>query len=136
MMNVHRGGSLHQFLPDVPRAEPIEHRRLEGEAPRHCVRMDSDSLVGRAIGKTEISVNTSHKQAVARLGRGLRVVGRAPDGVIEALEDPAFALFAGVQWHPERLHAEPEHLALFQLLVRKSTQIAGGECFSGGAVRG
>jgi gamma-glutamyl-gamma-aminobutyrate hydrolase PuuD len=40
--------------------------------------------------------------------------------VIEAFEDPAYPLFAGVQWHPERLHEEPEHLAVFELLVKKA----------------
>jgi gamma-glutamyl-gamma-aminobutyrate hydrolase PuuD len=49
------------------------------------------------------------------------VVATAPDGVIEGFEDPSLPLFAAVQWHPERLHDEPEHLAPFKLLVRKAS---------------
>ncbi len=117
LMNVHRGGSLHQFLPDVPREVSIEHRKAEGMPGCHGVKLDIASPLGTAIGQSEISVNTFHKQAVNRLGRGLKVIATAPDGIIEGFEDPTFPLFAAVQWHPERLHAEPQHLAPFILLV-------------------
>jgi gamma-glutamyl-gamma-aminobutyrate hydrolase PuuD len=117
LMNVYRGGSLHQFLPDVERSSPLEHRKVSGVLLRHPVAVVKDSQLGGAIGEPEISVNTYHKQAVDRLGKGLRVIATAPDGVIEGFEDPTFPLFAAVQWHPERLHDEPEHLAPFKLLV-------------------
>jgi len=124
LMNVHRGGSLIQFLPDeVP---GIEHRRIPGQEPgRHPIQLDIESQLGRAIGKRDVSVNTYHKQAIRTIGRGLRVIATAPDGVIEAYEDPAFPLFAAVQWHPERLLTEPEHLAPFELLVRKAAETSG-----------
>lgn len=120
IMNVYRGGSLHQFLPDVARDGEIEHRKRPNEINRHPVQLDPQSQIGRAIGKPEISVNTYHKQSAQQLGRGLRVAATAPDGVIEGFEDPTFPLFAAVQWHPERLIEEPEHLAPFKLLVDKS----------------
>jgi len=120
IMNVYRGGSLHQFLPDVPRDGSLEHRKIGAEVKRHPVTLDPASEIGRAIGKPEISVNTYHKQSAQTLGRGLRVIATAPDGVIEGFEDPSFPLFAAVQWHPERLTEEPEHLAPFKLLVEKS----------------
>jgi putative glutamine amidotransferase len=120
VMNVHRGGSLIQFLPDEKRENPLEHRRLGDVAPRHPVTLEPDSILARALGKTEVLANSSHKQAVNRVGRGLRVVARAPDGVIEATEDSSMPLFLAVQWHPERLIDEPEHLALFRLLVERS----------------
>jgi len=122
LLNVHRGGSLHQFLPDLPRQPMIEHRKDGRESPAHSVRIDPDSQIGRAIGQTEIEANTFHKQAVKNLGRRLRLVASAPDGVIEAFEDPDLPLYAAVQWHPERLHDRPEHLAIFRLLVDKARQ--------------
>jgi putative glutamine amidotransferase len=120
IMNVHRGGSLHQFLPDVSRDGGLEHRKQPDQINRHPIQLDRESQLGRAIGKAEISVNTYHKQSTNRLGRGLRVVATAPDGVIEGFEDPTMPLFAAVQWHPERLTDEPEHLAPFKLLVERS----------------
>ena len=118
LMNVYRGGSLIQFLPDEPNT--LEHRKVGEHLTRHPVTIDKSSQLGAAIGKSEISVNTYHKQAVRKIGRGLRVIAAAPDGVIEGFEDPAFRLFAAVQWHPERLHDEAEHLAPFKLLVKKA----------------
>jgi len=121
LMNVHRGGSLTQFLPDEQRPNSLEHRKLPNQDPtRHPVKLDTDSQLGRAIGQRDLSVNTYHKQAVNKIGRGLKITATAPDGVIEAFEDPTFPLFLAVQWHPERLIEEPEHLAPFKLLVEKS----------------
>ncbi|MFI5378000.1 MAG: gamma-glutamyl-gamma-aminobutyrate hydrolase family protein [Tepidisphaerales bacterium] len=121
VMNVHRGGSLHQFLPDLPRDGTLEHRRLDREWPRHPVRIDPGTRLGRLWTKPELSANTYHKQAIHELGRSLRIVATAPDGIVEAIEDPGLPLFAAVQWHPERLSDEPDHLAIFQLLVRSAT---------------
>jgi len=125
LLNVYRGGTLDQFLPEVPRDNPIEHRWLGEALPRHPVRVEADSVLGRALGKGEVSANTYHKQAVRRLGRGLRVVARAPDGVIEGVEDASFPLLLGVQWHPERLHEERDHLRLFEVLVEKAADVSG-----------
>jgi len=122
LMNVYRGGSLIQFLPDEQRPGALEHRKVGETLIRHPVTLDAHSQLGAAIGKTEISANTYHKQSVRKLGHGLRVVATAPDGVIEGFEDPSLPLFAAVQWHPERLHEEPEHLAPFKLLVCKATE--------------
>jgi putative glutamine amidotransferase len=55
------------------------------------------------------------------VGKGLRIIGKAPDGIIEGVEDPSMPLWLGVQWHPERLHEEREHLAVFKLLVEKAS---------------
>jgi putative glutamine amidotransferase len=127
VLNVHRGGDLHQFLPDIPREPALEHRRLERELPRHPVIMDLSTRLGRFFGTPELSVNTYHKQGINRLGHDLRVVAKAPDGIIEAIEDPALPLFVGVQWHPERLWTEKEHLRLFELLVASAGKYRDGE---------
>src|SRR5215204_2039236 len=84
LMNVYRGGSLHQFLPDTPREGAIEHRRLDmtQPPPKHAVKVDTNSNLGKAIGKSHIEANSYHKQAANKLGRGLKVVATAPDGVI------------------------------------------------------
>jgi len=88
------------------------------------VELDPDSIYAQRLRQTRISVNTSHREAVARVGNGLRVFAKAPDGVIEGVEDPALPLYVGVQWHAERLAAdgEPAHVALFEMLVEHARQ--------------
>jgi putative glutamine amidotransferase len=123
LLNVSRGGSLYQFIPDLVGKE--EHRKVGEVLRRHPVTLEPDSQLARAIGKREISANTYHKQAVKTVGRGLRVVATSPDGIIEGLEDPNYPLLAAVQWHPERLADEPEHLAPFKLLVERAINAGG-----------
>jgi putative glutamine amidotransferase len=130
LMNVYRGGSMHQFLPALERPNAIEHRKTggdqgrdgTGQVNRHEIQLERSSIAAQAIGKTSISANTSHKQSVAKVGRGLRIIGKAPDGIIEGTEDPTMPLWLGVQWHPERLSEEKEHLALFELLVQTAAR--------------
>jgi putative glutamine amidotransferase len=70
-----------------------------------------------AIAGTDLAVNSFHHQAVDAVGTGLRVVARASDGIIEAIEDRTRSLVLGVQWHAETLVAGAEHAALFAALV-------------------
>ena len=123
LMNVHRGGSLVQYLPDVRREGSIDHRKDPAQPNRrHRVRIEPQTLLAGAIGRGEIDVNSRHKQAIRDVGRGLRVNAVAPDGVIEGIEDPTLPLFLAVQWHPENLSDQPEHLAPFKLLVDKASE--------------
>jgi len=119
LMNVHRGGSLTQFVPDVPGT--LEHRRLHEQDSRHDVRVDPRSLLARILGATELPANSAHQQAFARIGRGLTVSAWAPDGVPEALEDAARPFWIGVQWHPERVIGEAHQVNLFRHLVQVAT---------------
>lgn len=109
VMNVHRGGSLVQFLPDQARDGALEHRKLGDDGRRHAVRIEPGTVLSEAIGKPQIVANTRHKQAVATLGRGLRANAYAPDGVIEGIEDPRRRFCIGVQWHPEYGISEADH---------------------------
>ncbi len=115
-LNVARGGTLHQHVPDLHGA--IEHRQSGScEAVTHPARIASDSLVARATGRTEAEVNSFHHQAPLQLGSGLRAVAWAPDGVIEGLETSDGRFVLGVQWHAEGIVDRPEQAALFEAFV-------------------
>lgn len=117
VMNVARGGTLVQHLDDVTRTPPICHS--DGlEYIRHSVRVQAGSLLERIIPKQVIEANTSHHQAVERLGSGLVATAWAPDGVIEAIEDTNKSFLLGVQWHPEVIAHLPDHAALFRALAQ------------------
>jgi gamma-glutamyl-gamma-aminobutyrate hydrolase PuuD len=118
LLNVALGGDLIQDIPSqVPGA--LRH------APRetlHPVRVAPGTRLAGILGREELEVNSSHHQAIGRLGAGLRAVAWAHDGIIEAVEGRDDRFLLGLQWHPERLADRPEHLALFRALV----QAAGG----------
>ena len=117
-LNVARGGTLHQHLPDRP-GTTIAHRQREpGERVTHTVEITSGSLLARVMRRRSARVNSFHHQGVRRLGTGLRATAWAPDGVIEGIEAPARDFALGVQWHAETLVDRPQHLALFKALVR------------------
>jgi putative glutamine amidotransferase len=118
VLNVARGGTLHQHLPDVTDGS-IGHRQSEpGATPTHAADVAPGSLLAEILGETHAQVNSFHHQAADRLGRGLRAVAWSPDGVIEAIEDPDAPFVLGVQWHAETLVERPEQARLFEALVR------------------
>jgi putative glutamine amidotransferase len=116
-INVARGGTLHQHLPDVV-GEQIGHRQEDdGRRPTHEVELLKGCRLAVLAGATRIEVNSFHHQAVDRLGSGLRACGWAPDGTIEALEDLSLPFLLAVQWHAETLVELPGQLELFRELV-------------------
>ncbi len=119
LLNVWRGGSLHQHLPDLPFVT-LKHRCESDEEPppRHFVRLERDSRLFALIGQEQFEIVSAHHQAIREVGRGLCVVAHAPDGIIEGVEDPHLPFFIGVQWHPERDPDAPATRALFEAFVQ------------------
>lgn len=117
-MNVWLNGTLIQDLP-TQRPSQINHNRINGQLPPpHALAIAENTRLHDLAGSTETVVNSSHHQAVDRLGDGLHVAAIASDGVIEAAEmrGPAFVL--GVQWHPERdFQGNPLSRRIFEALV-------------------
>jgi putative glutamine amidotransferase len=102
VMNVARGGTLVQDVPD--RAGHDDHRRVLGtfEGADHDVRLRPNSLAARAAGEELHAAKSHHHQGVDEVGEGLEVTGWAVmDELPEALEDPERRFALGVQWHPE-----------------------------------
>jgi putative glutamine amidotransferase len=113
VMNVARGGTLIEHLPDVVGHE--DHRRVPGAFGDHDVRLASGSLAARATGALTHATKSHHHQGVDALGDGLRATGWASvDDLVEAIEDPSRAFALGVQWHPEADPAAVEIAALVE----------------------
>lgn len=87
----------------------------------HTVAVDADAPLAAVVGE-KVEVSCFHHQALDRLADGLRVVARAEDGVVEAVDAPGVAgWFLGVQWHPEDTWAtDAAQQALFVALVEAS----------------
>jgi putative glutamine amidotransferase len=103
LMNVALGGSLLQDIPSQWLGG--EHPRSTHRAERvHGVELDPDSRLAKIFAECTITASSSHHQGIASVPPALRVIGKSPDGIIEALEssDSAWWMMA-VQWHPEHL---------------------------------
>jgi len=121
LVNIVCGGDLMQHLPDAPDA--AETHTGQPDALVHEIDIEPGSMLARIVETERMAVNSTHHQAVKKVGGGLQVVARSPGGVIEALESKGDAFLLCVQWHPERLAANhPRHLTLFGALVEASLE--------------
>jgi len=97
------GGTLIQHIPDAL-ADALAHEQPNARhEPGHSIAIRPNTLLARITGQSEMQVNSSHHQAVRDPGPHAIVSADAPDGVIEAIEDPRQPFCLGVQWHPEFL---------------------------------
>ena len=124
VVNVALGGSLHVHLPDVVDGTVVHRKEPElagmpGPTP-HEVTVDDGSLLAWVRGATRVTPMSWHHQAADAVGDGLRVVGRAPDGTVEALEHDDHPWLAIVQWHPElTAGGDPTQQRLFDAFVQQ-----------------
>lgn len=107
-LNVWLGGTLVQDLPTVLRSR-VDHSPGRDIVEAHAIRIEPGSRLSELAHATE-KVNSSHHQAIGKLGDRLRPAAISPeDGVIEGAElDSLDHRVIGVQWHPERTFAASE----------------------------
>jgi putative glutamine amidotransferase len=128
-LNVFLGGTLVQDIP-TELGTTICHSQDEDEFPNgeetpepfHGARFDAGRVLNLSAAPNA-QINSSHHQSVLEPGRGLRITGHAPDGVVEAVEwtgDDNWLV--GVQWHPERMPEDALAQALFRDLLSAARQ--------------
>ena len=122
VLNVACGGTLVQDIPSqvpgalshglaVPPHQPMEFA--------HEIWIDKDTQLSRIMRERlsdgdACDVNSRHHQAIRQLAPGFVASATAPDGVIEAIEDPKARFCVGVQWHPENFFRTGEFRPLFE----------------------
>jgi gamma-glutamyl-gamma-aminobutyrate hydrolase PuuD len=120
VLNVALGGDLEQHVPD--RVGTNVHKETAGIFAEHDVEVLTETRLAAILGDRH-DVKSHHHQGFASLGRGLHESARAPDGTVEALEDPTRRFTLGVLWHPEA----GEDMALFEALVAEATAYAAAK---------
>ena len=116
LMNVYRGGTLFQDI-DSQRNNALEHQQAgPKDEPGHSVSIAAKSRLHRITDLLEIGVNSTHHQAIKDLGKDLQVSACAPDGLVEAIEDPLYSFYLGVQWHPEAM-GMPAQKAIYKAFI-------------------
>ena len=121
VLNVACSGSLHQHIPELPGVSPHGRPGEAGGEWLHTVTLEPDSRLAQVMGTDRPACSCHHHQSVDRVGDGLRVVGRADDGIVEAIESAGssgLGFVLGVQWHPEDTAADDRaQQRLFDSLV-------------------
>jgi putative glutamine amidotransferase len=117
VLNVARGGDLEQHVPD--RVGTDVHRETPGVFAEHDVAVLPETRLASILGGRH-DVKSHHHQGFGRVGAGLVEAAHAPDGTLEAVEDPSRRFALGVLWHPE----EGQDLALFEALVAEAGRYA------------
>lgn len=126
-LNVFLQGTLVQDIPTELKSSVAHETTAKAIQPEvfHVAAIAPDSTLSRMPGAAdEVRVNSSHHQSILELGRGLKVVARAPDDVVEAVEwsgDSNWVL--GVQWHPERMVADTLARSLFRELAQAARKV-------------
>ncbi len=112
MLNVNRGGTIIQHLPDVVG----DNRYLQGEGNFAHMQMSvrEGSLLSSIVGEQVQNAALYHHQAIDEPGEGLQVVAYSPDGIVQAVEVEGHPFGLAVQWHPEQTL---DDLRLFEALI-------------------
>ena len=118
LLNVLRGGDLVQHLSDEVGTAEL-HGNGAGPSVEHDVAVKRDSRLAGLVGEATV-VQSEHHQGFGRIGDDLEEVAWAPDGTVEALEDPGRRFALAVIWHPER----GDDLALYRALVDEAARYA------------
>ena len=115
LLNVARGGSLIQHLPDVVGTE--KYQISKGVFNPVAVKVSKDSKLAGIVGEEVSNAMMYHHQAVDQLGDGLVVTAVSEDGVVEALEFAGNKFGVAVQWHPEQ---DLDDLRIFQAFIKST----------------
>ena len=104
VINVAMGGTLHQDIAALG-TETMNHLNTETSdyGRFHNIMIALRSSLSKVMGESVISVNTSHHQAVDKIGSGLEIISRTEDGIIEGIDYTGNNYLLGVQWHPEAM---------------------------------
>lgn len=117
-----RGGTLWQDIwTQTDTTVPHEQDPPKTE-PGHDVDVVPGTRFAQIVGPETLGVNSTHHQAVRSLPDDLVATATAPDGIVEAYEDPAARFLIGVQWHPEAMPA-PRQQALYKALVDEARRV-------------
>lgn len=117
-LNVARGGSIAQHLPDL-----LGHDEHSGGTMQEYP-IENGSKLAQIVGTAKMTGKSYHHQAIGRTAEGLRVVSRHSDGTVEAFEAEDRPWMIGVQWHPERTPEDEPTRRLFQGFIAAAREYA------------
>jgi putative glutamine amidotransferase len=123
LVNVGLGGTLYTHIPDqLPGALDHAYPGNMRTVLVHEVQIEEGTLAASVLAEPIVHVNSHHHQGLKDIAPDLRISGRAPDGLVEAIELPEHPFGLAVQWHPEWLTAQESTRDLFRRFVQAAGQ--------------
>ena len=119
LMNVYFGGTLYKDITNFYTEEPNQASIF----PVKEVNLKPGSKLARVLGTQHLEVNALHNQAVNKPGKGINIVAREENDVVQAIEQTSCDYMIGVQWHPEYLLQSSLHRRLFTELVKQAREV-------------
>jgi putative glutamine amidotransferase len=122
LINVYFKGTLHQDINTFYDEQPNKASIL----PVKRVAIKANSKLSDILRTTKLKVNALHHQAVDIPGKGIDIVAKESNNVVQAIESVTENFIIGVQWHPEYLIQRRIHRRIFKALVNatKGTEVA------------
>jgi putative glutamine amidotransferase len=120
MLNINRGGTLIQYLPDV--VGDNRYQLGNAQFTPADVEVETSSILGSLVGDKVSNAALYHHQAIDELGKGLKVTAKSEDGIIEAVELTDHPFGVAVQWHPEQTL---DDLRIFEGLIEAARKYRG-----------
>jgi putative glutamine amidotransferase len=123
LLNVVLGGTLFQDIGREVQGAREHEQKHDRTQPQHPVEVKNGTQLAEAIGHGQLMVNSTHHQAVRKVGKDVTICAVAPDGVVEAIESTAHGFALGVQWHPEYMATTiPVHTGLYKSFIQKARE--------------
>lgn len=123
LLNVYRGGTLCADIGESGQSDLPHWETREPWNTVHPVEIAPGHFAEEVLGSVQLGVNSIHHQSIDRLGQGLEVVGRSPDGLVEAMAVTDSDSVLAVQWHPELIaRKHPEGLRPFRWLIETAVK--------------
>ena len=121
LINIACGGSLIQHIPAEVKNYISHKQDYPKEALTHKITIQENTKLSLLSRSLELMVNSSHHQAVKKIGTGLIISAVAEDGVVEAIEHPKYKFLIGCEWHPEYLIDNGIDIEIFKEFIKVSS---------------
>lgn len=125
-LNVFFNGTLYQDVQEMRQDSLVHWQPQPYENFHHEVSVDPSSPLYSIVKQSRICTNSMHHQGVKQVGGGLQVMARANDGLVEAIYHTQYPFVWGIQWHPEFLMNQKEHLAVFKAFIQAADHSSKG----------
>ena len=118
LINVALGGTLWQDLPSQQPSDLLHVQKEGAFEHSHSVSILPNTPLAEVLGQSRLTINSFHHQAAKDIGRGLQVMAKADEGIVEAMYLPEHPFLWALQWHPERLcDIDADARALFSRFI-------------------